>query len=53
MNPSLDSQLEKLYRDYTKREYIDPDPLMFLYEYDAPADREIAALIGVPLLLLY
>ncbi|MGN0871401.1 MAG: DUF2400 family protein, partial [Victivallales bacterium] len=46
MKLSLNSQLEKLYRDYTKREYIDPDPLMFLYEYEEPADREIAALIA-------
>ena len=46
MKSSLVSQLETLYRDYTKREYVDPDPLMFLYEYDNPADREIAALIA-------
>jgi uncharacterized protein (TIGR02757 family) len=37
---------EKLYCDYNKREYVSPDPLQFLYDYESPADREVVGLIA-------
>jgi len=39
-------QLEGLYRRYNRREYVSPDPLQFLYEYDDPADREVVGLVA-------
>ena len=39
-------QLETLYRTYNKREYVHPDPLEFLYNYENPADREVVGLIA-------
>ena len=46
----LDYQkLENLYEKYNRREFVSPDPLQFLYEYDTPADREIVALISASL----
>ncbi len=39
-------ELEILYRNYNRREFICPDPLEFLYHYNTPEDREIAALIA-------
>ena len=38
--------LEKLYRKYNRREYVSPDPLQFLYEYEDPVDREVVGLIA-------
>jgi len=38
--------LEALYGAYNRREYVSPDPLEFLYLYDAPADREAVGLIA-------
>ncbi|MDR3322401.1 MAG: TIGR02757 family protein [Synergistaceae bacterium] len=38
--------LERLYREYNRREYVSPDPLEFLYHYDSPADREVVGLIA-------
>lgn len=38
--------LEELYSDYNRREYVSPDPLEFLYDYDSPADREVVGLIA-------
>jgi len=38
--------LERLYRKYNRREYVSPDPLQFLYEYDDPSDREFVGLIA-------
>ncbi len=38
--------LEALYSVYNARRYVSPDPLEFLYRYDSPEDREIAALIA-------
>lgn len=37
---------DRLYRTYNKRGLISPDPLEFLYRWQDPADREIAALLG-------
>lgn len=38
--------LEALYRDLNAREYVHPDPLEFLYDYDDPGDREVVALVA-------
>jgi uncharacterized protein (TIGR02757 family) len=38
--------LEKLYAHYNRREYVHPDPLEFLYNYEDAADREIAGLVA-------
>jgi len=43
----LDSvKLERLYKEWNRRERVSPDPVEFLYGYDDPADREIAGLIA-------
>jgi uncharacterized protein (TIGR02757 family) len=38
--------LEGLYLVYNRRELVYPDPLVFLYEYGEPLDREIAGLVA-------
>jgi len=40
------AQLDRLYREYNKRNYVSPDPLQFLYGYSDVRDREIVALIA-------
>lgn len=42
----LAGALESLYRKYNRREFVSPDPLQFLYEYENPLDREIVAFIA-------
>lgn len=42
----LKEKLEVLYSKYNKREFVHPDPLEFLYNYDRPEDREIVALFA-------
>lgn len=42
----LPEKLEALYRRYNRRRYVRPDPLEFVWEYDAPADREVTGLIA-------
>jgi uncharacterized protein (TIGR02757 family) len=42
----LKRRLERLYAALNRREYVSPDPLQFLYEYDDPADREIVGLVA-------
>ena len=42
----LKAFLEGLYYVYARRELIDPDPLLFLYDYDNVRDREVAGLIA-------
>lgn len=37
---------DSLYRKYNRRGLISPDPLEFLYRWQDPQDREIAALLG-------
>lgn len=37
---------DSIYSEYNKREYVSPDPLQFLYEYENEADREIVGLIA-------
>jgi len=38
--------LDKLYREYNRRELVSPDPIQFLWDYDDPLDREIVGLIS-------
>jgi uncharacterized protein (TIGR02757 family) len=38
--------LEKIYSKYNRREFVHPDPLEFLYQYNGKRDREIVALIA-------
>ena len=40
------NSLEDLYRRLNRRCYVHPDPLEFLYRYDRPDDREVAALVA-------
>jgi len=42
----LRDQLERLYAHYNRRDFIHPDPLEFLYDYDQVAEREIAGMIA-------
>ncbi|TYB30717.1 MAG: TIGR02757 family protein [Candidatus Mcinerneyibacterium aminivorans] len=42
----LKNFLENIYKKYNRKKYIDPDPLMFLYDYPDSKDREIVALIA-------
>ncbi len=37
---------EGIYSRYNKREYVSPDPLQFLYDYESAADREVVGLIA-------
>jgi len=38
--------LDRLYRDLTRRKYVHPDPLQFLYGYRRTSDREVVALVA-------
>jgi uncharacterized protein (TIGR02757 family) len=38
--------MDNLYLLYNKREYVHPDPLEFLYQYDDSCDREVAGMIA-------
>ncbi|MGD9818062.1 MAG: TIGR02757 family protein [Desulfomonilaceae bacterium] len=40
------TNLCELYDTYNKREFVHPDPLEFLYDYDDIRDREIVALVS-------
>ncbi|HBM15323.1 MAG TPA: TIGR02757 family protein [Lentisphaeria bacterium] len=42
----LREKLDSLYLKYNKFELIHPDPLEFVYNYNLPEDREIAAIIA-------
>lgn len=46
MHRSLKQTLEHLYDTYTRRRFVNPDPLLFLYRYPDIRDREVAALVG-------
>jgi len=41
--------LERVYGEYNKRSLADPDPIIFLYDYPDPRDREIVALVAASL----
>lgn len=38
--------LEQIYRQYHQRAYVNPDPLAFLYDWEAVKDREIVGLVA-------
>jgi uncharacterized protein (TIGR02757 family) len=42
----LGPALETLYKELNRREYVEPDPLQFVYGYDSPADREVVAMVS-------
>jgi len=42
----LREKLETIYETYNMRRYVDPDPLLFLYDYPEVRDREIAGLVA-------
>jgi len=44
--PILEEILEHLYGKYNRREFVHPDPLEFLYDYNDLHDREIAGLLA-------
>ena len=46
MNLILKNKLEHIYFMYNQSKYIDPDPLLFLYDYLEKKDIEIAGLIA-------
>lgn len=43
IDPNL---MNGLYRKYNRKQYVSPDPLQFLYEYDRQEDREIVGLVA-------
>jgi uncharacterized protein (TIGR02757 family) len=42
----LRERLERLRRRYHDRRFVDSDPLVFLYDYEAVVDREVAGLVA-------
>lgn len=42
----LRETLEDLYDRYNDRVFVSPDPLVFLYDYDEAADREVVGLVA-------
>ena len=42
----FENRLCELYETYNRREFVHPDPLEFLYDYEDLRDREIVALIA-------
>lgn len=47
MSPdNLKTALDCLYKQYNKRELVQPDPLEFLYHYTEPRDHEVVGLIA-------
>ncbi len=42
----ITKQLEALYACYSKREYVNPDPLQFLYDYPDLRKRELVGIIA-------
>ncbi|MCD6405663.1 MAG: TIGR02757 family protein [Planctomycetes bacterium] len=47
MSVTIDVEaLEALYQRYNRREFVHPDPLEFLYDYEDPGDREVAGLVA-------
>jgi len=42
----LREKLDAIYERYNLKKYVDPDPLLFLYEYSDLRDREIAGIVA-------
>lgn len=38
--------LDELYDHFNRREYVHPDPVEFLHEYDDPRDREVVGIVA-------
>jgi len=45
----MKEKMESLYNQYNRREFVHPDPLEFLYDYQDLCDREIVAFIAASL----
>lgn len=45
----LGERLETLYARYNRREFVHPDPLEFLHDWEDPLEREIVALVAATL----
>ncbi len=43
---NLKEKLEYIYLKYNKKEYINPDPLLFVYNYSEKKNREVAGFIA-------
>ena len=43
---SVRSELDRIHAQFNKRIYVNPDPLVFLYDYTEPCDRELVALVA-------
>jgi len=46
MGAAIRKRLDGLYARYNRREFVHPDPLEFLYNYDSVADREVVGLVA-------
>jgi len=46
MDIHLKEKLDRLYSAYHQRQFVNPDPLVFLYDYPDKKDREIAGLVA-------
>ncbi|MFH2059306.1 MAG: TIGR02757 family protein [Pseudomonadota bacterium] len=46
MQGQLKQNLDSIYVQYNKREFIDPDPLLYLYNYPDKQNREIVGIIA-------
>lgn len=42
----LKAKLDQIYLTYNRKQYVDPDPLLFLYNYPDIRDREVAGIIA-------
>ncbi len=49
MKKQLRAKLDLIYVTYNAKKYVDPDPLLFLYDYPRIRDREIVGLIAASL----
>ncbi len=49
MKKHLRKKLDLIYVTYNAKKYVDPDPLLFLYDYPRVRDREIVGLIAASL----
>lgn len=46
MDDNIGEKLDLLYHRYNSREFVDPDPLVYLYDYPEVRDREVVGLIA-------
>ena len=42
----LKARLDELHSQWNQREYVSPDPLETLYEYENPLDREVVGMVA-------